>query len=329
MWSVEPEQIWGKPRRSGISGYMRLRNEAEFLDRAIATHIDGLDELVLVHNDCTDGTPNICQRWKRKYPEKIIVAEYEPSVVAIGTAESRTIETESLHCFANYSNYALSLTNSCIVLKIDGDHHAITRRFCRTCRYVRRYMPPTHYYSLFGLNITYDHGEIVVYNFYDYAPRVFGDRPHRMGPTPFTQGDQAFHYVDRDCGFSRDPIDGFEVPEFVYRKQRLNAPMTYAFFHLKGMKRDRGTGNYEWSENQKDHQHAVWVRNALAVEPKYLATVEAVRRHNPFFFRSANVYKELRDAFPELSVRMPKTKRLPPLSLRERAASLWYRVAFM
>ena len=107
MWTIEPEQIWKKARRPGISGFMRLKNEAEFLDRAVETHIGGLDELVMVHNDCSDETPEICRRWARKFPEKIKVVEYEPKVVPIFTPESRTIDARSPHSFANFSNFQI------------------------------------------------------------------------------------------------------------------------------------------------------------------------------------------------------------------------------
>src|SRR5206468_7308345 len=46
-------------RRPGISGYMRVRDEEQFLALAIESHLPFLDELVIVYNACTDRTPEI------------------------------------------------------------------------------------------------------------------------------------------------------------------------------------------------------------------------------------------------------------------------------
>jgi len=99
-WTVEPEHIWKKPRAPGISGFMRLKNEAAYLDRAIASHLPGLDELIIVFNDCQDETPDICAAWASRQPDKVKVVEYEPKVIPIGTLESLKIDPRSPNCIA-------------------------------------------------------------------------------------------------------------------------------------------------------------------------------------------------------------------------------------
>jgi len=330
VWTVEPEQIWKKPRRPGISGFMRLKNEAEFLDRAIASHIDGLDELAIVYNDCTDETPEICARWAHGHPDKITVSEYEPKVVPAGTQESLAIDPRSPHCIANYYNFALAQTNCRIVIKIDGDHLAIRRRFIKTCNRVRRNLPPEQRYPIYGLNITEDQGEIVIYNYYDYAPQFTGSggRSVRKGPPPFTGGDHAFYHVDRTSWHIVDPVEGWELMDLSGKPGFAAASLTYCFFHLKGLKADHGTGNWGWTGGEQGHAWVGFITNLLETNPANLATIEAMRRHNPFYFRGANVYKELREAFPDLPVRMPRGEPMPALGLRERLADLWYRVAY-
>lgn len=327
-WTVAPEQIWRKPRLPGISGFMRLKNEAEFLDRAIETHIDGLDELIIVHNDCSDETPEICARWAHRYPDKIKVVEYEPKVVPIGTPESITIDPRSPHCIANYYNFALSLTNRKIAIKVDGDHLAVPRRFSRTCDVVRRTLPPKRRYPIYGLNITSDRDEIVIYNYYDFAPQFVGDRAAKKGPPPFTSGDHAFYHVDETCWHTVDPVEGFEVMDLGDKPRFRNAPLTYTFFHLKGLKADRGTGNWGAARAGADHLRAAWVNNVLAADTTYLAPIEAMRRRNPSYFRGANVVRELGEALPDLTVRPPKGESLPATPLRERLADIWYRAAY-
>src|SRR6266481_5054552 len=102
MWVISRDQISQKSRTPGISGFMRLKNEAQFLDVAIDTHVHGLDELIILYNDCTDDTPEICFKWQDRYPDKIKVFEYEPKVVPYGTAEALTIDPMSPKCIANY-----------------------------------------------------------------------------------------------------------------------------------------------------------------------------------------------------------------------------------
>lgn len=326
MWTVDPEQIWRKARAPGISGFMRLKNEATFLDRAIATHLQGLDELIIVLNDCSDNTPEICASWKHRFPEKIRVFEYEPSVVPIGTPDSLTIDPRSPRCIANYYNFALALTNRKIVIKIDGDHYAIADRFNNICTRVRKRLSRKDYYPIYGLNVTMDHGEIVIYNFYDFAPEARGDRAKKQGPPPFTAGDHAFYYVDETCWHTVDPVEGFEVMDLSKKSRYPGAALTYTFLHLKGMKVDRGTTNWDVSAAGAEHGRATWTQNVLSPDPADLTTVEAMRRHNPAYFRGIDVVQELREAFPEIPVRPARSELLPSIRVRERLADLWYRV---
>jgi Beta-1,4-N-acetylgalactosaminyltransferase (CgtA) len=328
MWTIEPEQIWKKQRFAGISGFMRLKNEAEFLDRAIATHIDGLDELIIVFNDCSDQTPEICYRWAHRLPEKIRVFEYEPKIIPIGTPESLAVNPRSPHCIANYYNFALSLTNRKVAIKIDGDHHAVARRFSRICARVRHTLPPKRRYPIYGLNITEDRGELVIYNYYNYRPHFSGNGSAKKGPPPFTSGDHAFYHVDATCWHTVDSVEGYEVMDLTDKPRFEGAPFTYAFFHLKGLKQDRGTGNWTTTQAGTSHLRSDWTRNVLSPDSVHLASIEAMRRHNPAYFRGANVLQELRATFPDIPIRMPANETLPPFTLRERLADVWYRIAY-
>ncbi|MGH7080220.1 MAG: hypothetical protein ACREFU_19245 [Acetobacteraceae bacterium] len=325
MWTVAPEQIWKKPRQPGISGFMRLRNEAEFVDRAIASHIDAVDELAIVCNDCTDEAPEICARWQRRYPEKITVAEYAPSIVQWGTPESLSIDPCSPHSLANYYNFALARTNRHIVIKVDGDHLAMSPRFQRICNRVRRDLRPDQRYPIYGLNLTCDNGEIVVYNYYNYSPHPTGNLTQKPGPPPFTGGDHTFYYVDRTSFHKADPVEGFEYIDLSGKRRFPSAHLTYCFLHVKGMKADRGTGNWVQDGTGQRNQRSRWIGQVFAPDPSCLAPVEAMRRHNPMYFRGARIYAELAATFPDVPVRQPAGTDLPALSLRERLADLWYR----
>ena len=45
-----PDDLRADARPPGISAFMRIRNGADFLEAAISSHIDHVDEIVAVHN---------------------------------------------------------------------------------------------------------------------------------------------------------------------------------------------------------------------------------------------------------------------------------------
>ena len=104
--------------------------------------------------------------------------------------------------------------------------------------------------------------------------------------------------------------------------------MTYAFFHLKGMKRDYGTDNWQVATSGEGHVRANWARNVMKPDRTNLASIAAMRAHNPSYFRGVDVERELLKAFPDLRVRDAWEADLPPIGPRERLAHLWYRLAY-
>ena len=298
MWSVEPEQIWKKHRTDGISGFMRLQNEAEFADRAIATHIDGVDELVIVTNNCSDDTPAICRHWERLYPDKIRLQEYEPKLIASGTPEALTIDSRSPHCMANLCNYALALTNRKIVIQIGGDDCAVSARFGHVCDYVRRALPRKARYPIYGLNLALIEGHLAIYNSFRLAAGGPGDRARKQDTPPVIAGDQCFYYVDETCWHTIDPVMGSEVMDHKERPQVRGAPQTYVFFRLKEMSTDRSAAGD-------------------------IVTIEDARRHHPAYFRGADIHSELEEMFSGIAIRHPFGPPHPKFSMREHWVAVW------
>ena len=68
-------------RKLGLSGLMRVKNDAETLAQSIDSCIDALDELIITYHDCTDGSDQIVKNKKLQYPAKILVVPYPYSVV--------------------------------------------------------------------------------------------------------------------------------------------------------------------------------------------------------------------------------------------------------
>lgn len=112
-------------RLNGISGILRVKNDAEFLAEAIDSCIGALDELIIVYNDCSDESPQIIKEKALQY-SKIKCYEYKPKVYANNLSEEeyefiKAQPADSPHLLANYYNYALSKVNYKYVMKIDAD----------------------------------------------------------------------------------------------------------------------------------------------------------------------------------------------------------------
>lgn len=133
-------------RRHGVSGMMRVKNDAEFIEACIESCIEALDELVIVYNDCTDNSPEIIHQMASRYPDKIKVYEYTPHIYAWNLSDREvenifngTIPPENT--LAGYYNYALSKTTCEYVMKIDADQIYFTERLASYCDLYRSDKP--------------------------------------------------------------------------------------------------------------------------------------------------------------------------------------------
>ena len=52
-------------RKNGVSGFMRIKNEEQFIEKVVLSWIDYVDELIIVYNDCSDKTPIILKKLER------------------------------------------------------------------------------------------------------------------------------------------------------------------------------------------------------------------------------------------------------------------------
>lgn len=129
-------------RKPGISGMLRVKNDAEFLEESVESCIDALDELIIVYNDCEDESPEIINRLASRYPDKIRVYNYLPKVFGgrITKEEYDFIKKQpenSPHLLSNYCNYALSKTTRTHAMKIDADQIYYTDLLKTLCNNVR------------------------------------------------------------------------------------------------------------------------------------------------------------------------------------------------
>jgi hypothetical protein len=230
---VHPTDLNIECRTPGISGFMRIRDEEDFLALAIESHLPFLDELVIVLNRCTDRSPAIAEDYRRRYPKKIRVYHYEPFVHVVGSDEYMRLPADSPHSLVNYYNYALSKTTREIALKVDGDHIAIPTKFDNLMRLIRgRQIDRLLFRKRFNCYLTFRG-----LNLWDKDGRIYVNTLDAM-----TGGDDCgFFPVTRETWYTHDPR--FEVLHV--GNLRRSALPEVCFYHTKLMKKDRGMANLD------------------------------------------------------------------------------------
>ncbi len=135
---IDVDSISKKPRKNGVSGMMRVKNDAEFIEACVESCIDALDELIIVYNGCTDDSPQIIESLAKKYPDKIKAYHYTPEIFAWNLTKEKAQavlngKIASENTLYGYYNYALSKTTYKHVMKIDADQIYFTQKLCHIC----------------------------------------------------------------------------------------------------------------------------------------------------------------------------------------------------
>ena len=128
--------------KKGVSGIMRVKDDAEFIEACIESCISALDELIIVYNDCTDESPQIIEKMQNKYPDKIKVFPYDYHIYALNLTKQEyeyalSLPKDSPHLLCNYYNFALSKVSRQYAMKIDADQIYFTEKLKEICNVVR------------------------------------------------------------------------------------------------------------------------------------------------------------------------------------------------
>jgi glycosyltransferase involved in cell wall biosynthesis len=214
-------------RAPGISGFMRLRNEAEFLPKVIETWLPHLDELVIVHNRCDDGTDVIAGDFAR-LSKKVKVHHYGPHVYPQGSTEYMRLPPDSPHSLVNYYNYALSKTTRTVCAKVDGDDIAIPNKIKFTADEIRKRggIPPGEFWMFTGINLWRDNDRVMI-----------------NGAHPFCGFDHGFFNAARDVYFLKGAHCEYLGGGLTVKKTG------FMYYHAKGLKKDRGNVNYDFDKD--------------------------------------------------------------------------------
>lgn len=160
-----------KKRKKWISGVLRTRDGWDFLEKVVTSFIDDIDELIIVNNNSTDNTSEVCKKLIQKYGNKISYYEYKYDIL-----RELNKPTNSLHSFAYYSNWSISKASYKTILKVDDDNLFIPELFKKQVVKTKKILSVSRKVFCFywGLNFYWKEGKIWVLEKNPYSWR-FGD----------------------------------------------------------------------------------------------------------------------------------------------------------
>lgn len=223
-----------KPRLEGICGVMRIYNEQEFIEAAILSVIDGLDELVVVLNKCTDNTPHITRSLADEYPDKIKIYNYDYETYTCLSKEHKSSSYNDPRNLANLYNYSFTRSNHKTVVKLDGDMLFDKKLFKEKCNLVRKSLTYKSLIYFFGLN-TYRHNNQDFF-FGDHLQCSYGDHCfYKLNKYIFYTKNQYFEYLTRNL------VSNFRV---FCENTKIKSQLKPLFLHVKLSKRCKGIAGF-------------------------------------------------------------------------------------
>lgn len=130
-FNIDKDSFDSSKRKNGISLFARLKNWEEFLKQTILSQESFFDEIILVDNNSTDETKQICLDLLNKFQNKIKFYEYTPEVYPVWHEKWSSIKDNSVHSLSYYYNWTLSKTNYKYVAKLDDDIIAYDEKLIR------------------------------------------------------------------------------------------------------------------------------------------------------------------------------------------------------
>lgn len=139
----------------GVSGIMRVKNDAQYISSCIESCVDALDELIIVYNDCTDESPEVIERNRQRYPDKIKVFPYHHHVLGLNLSKEEYEMVKQLpdtdpRLLCSYYNFALEKASYQYAVKIDADQLYFTEKLQQWCDVLRNNRKPNLLAAIVG-----------------------------------------------------------------------------------------------------------------------------------------------------------------------------------
>jgi hypothetical protein len=125
-FNMRSRQYWSQHEKK-IGAVVRIKNEEDFLAASILSIADFTDEIVIIDNMSTDGTPAVIEDLKGRLGPKLAVYSYPHAVTRVGEEYHATYRAnpESPALLHNFCNWCLSKCTMPFVMSWDGDMIAL------------------------------------------------------------------------------------------------------------------------------------------------------------------------------------------------------------
>ncbi len=229
--NYDPKALDPGRRADGISAVLRVRDGAQFLRIGLDSCVDVFDEIVAVHHQCSDDTPQILHEYAAARPHRFKVYEYPHEVFPPDTREHAAQGAESPHTIAALCNYALARTTRRIAIKYDADQ-VYFPRYAEIADVMRSARTAACIVRVWGVNLARSRaGELGVHLRY-----------------PVCGGyDMMSFPVSRDTYFVHgDACEALHLP----RRRHVDAG--FGYWHLKFLQRHYGLHQWLWRYQTND-----------------------------------------------------------------------------
>ena len=142
---------WAKPKKFGFSGCFRLRNEFQFMVKAIESHLFWLHEAVLVVQPSDDNTLELAYELARDC-KRVHVYEYPYVPDWIDTPGFYEKDPNQPGHLVHMSNWALSKCKYSWIVKVEGDVLAL-ESFDDIIQRIYEHPDERHFYGRLILNV--------------------------------------------------------------------------------------------------------------------------------------------------------------------------------
>jgi hypothetical protein len=234
---------WAAPKPHGISGLFRLHNEEQFMEAAITSHINYLDQVVLVIQPSDDRTEELAYDLRSRARDTIKIVHYPFPLHPIGSEAQIAAPANSVYTLCHMTNWGIGQCDYSWIAKIEGDVIGLLP-FENIREAVDAEPDAMRYYGRVGLNLAGEKAD----QFSFTSPRTAGWDEAVFNNHP------TFHCVQ---GGKWETLNLHDDPALLRN-------MGWSFLHLKRSKVGAQPGIERWTAfNPENLQRALIEYNSL------------------------------------------------------------------